>query len=310
MRHVMLMLLFALVVFTWGTTWMAMKIAVTTIPPIFATGLRFFSAAPILLLLAWQTKTPILFPPGQRGFQLIVCLAYFSLPFTLMIYGEQFISPALASIIFANMPGAILLASICFLKEKISFSQVIGLVIAVVSLSVILHTESTAAKYTTWRGTFVLILAVIIHAIMYTQCKKRSCNVSVLTFNALPSLGAGIILLMSGWFIEHPNITTFSSVSVYAVLYLGLFAGICGILGYFKLQQIATAFQASTVFLIFPLLAISLENMTTGHAISQLSILLLIPLLLGIFVMLLPGNFMMFIRSRLTSTKPTHPNRS
>ncbi len=36
-------LLFVSVCLIWGTTWLAMEFAVQTIPPIFATGLRFFN---------------------------------------------------------------------------------------------------------------------------------------------------------------------------------------------------------------------------------------------------------------------------
>lgn len=46
MRKVSISILFMLVSLTWGTTWLAMRIAVETIPPVFATGMRFMFAAP------------------------------------------------------------------------------------------------------------------------------------------------------------------------------------------------------------------------------------------------------------------------
>ncbi|STB73313.1 EamA family transporter [Citrobacter koseri] len=60
--------LFLTVTLTWGTTWMAMKIALISFPPIFATGLRFLLAAPALALLAKATKVPLLFPQGNAHF--------------------------------------------------------------------------------------------------------------------------------------------------------------------------------------------------------------------------------------------------
>lgn len=45
MRKVSISILFMLVSLTWGTTWLAMRIAVETIPPVFATGMRFMFAA-------------------------------------------------------------------------------------------------------------------------------------------------------------------------------------------------------------------------------------------------------------------------
>ncbi|WP_016589435.1 DMT family transporter, partial [Yersinia pestis] len=111
MRNIIISMLFILVSLTWGTTWLAMRIAVETIPPIFATGMRFIFASPFLICIALLTKTPLLFPTGQRFFQFIICIFYFSIPFTLMIYGETYVSSGLASIIFSNMPVAVLIAS-------------------------------------------------------------------------------------------------------------------------------------------------------------------------------------------------------
>ena len=282
-------LLFIIVSLTWGTTWLAMKIAGTTIPPLFATGLRFLCAAPLLLLALKYTGSPLLFPKGQRVFQAIIALFYFAIPFTLMIYGELWVSSGLASVIFAMMPVAVLCASILLLREKTNTVQLLGLTIALVALVTVLLHESQGAASGQLLGIVMLIAAVVIHAIMYALCKKRCCDVSVLTFNALPCLMAGIVLTLVGEFIEQPVIAQFSSHSLLAVVYLGAFAGVFGILCYFLLQKRATAFQASIVFLIFPIIALSLENILYGRSLSFASLCLMGPLALGIFLTLF-GN--------------------
>lgn len=293
MRRVTILVLFVLVALTWGTTWLAMRIAVETIPPIFATGMRFMFAAPFLISIAYLRKTPILFPPGQRLFQLGITVFYFTIPFALMIYGETYVSSGLASIIFANMPLAVLIASVLLLNIKTNIVQVTGLTMAIVALTGILYEETKANinAGSHWQGIIALILAVIIHAIVYTQCKKRCCDVSVITFNALPCFLAALILFTLGWFFESPQISNFSECSVLATIYLGAFAGVFGILCYFGLQQKASAFQASLVFLIFPLIAVSLESYIYGYAISTHSMLLVIPLASGIFIALASKTF-------------------
>ena len=282
-------LLFIIVSLTWGTTWLAMKIAGTTIPPLFATGLRFLCAAPLLLLALKYTGSPLLFPKGQRVFQAIIALFYFAIPFTLMIYGELWVSSGLASVIFAMMPVAVLCASILLLREKTNSVQLLGLTIALVALVTVLLHESQGAASGQLLGIVMLIAAVVIHAIMYALCKKRCCDVSVLTFNTLPCLMAGIVLTLVGGFIEQPVIAQFSSHSLLAVVYLGAFAGVFGILCYFLLQKRATAFQASIVFLIFPIIALNLENILYGRSLSFASLCLMGPLALGIFLTLF-GN--------------------
>ncbi|CNB55820.1 DMT family transporter [Yersinia similis] len=291
MRNVIISMLFILVSLTWGTTWLAMRIAVETIPPIFATGMRFIFASPFLICIALLTKTPLLFPSGQRLFQFIICIFYFSIPFTLMIYGETYVSSGLASIIFSNMPVAVLIASIFILNEKTNLMQITGLTISIVSLASILLEESKSNMGSHWQGILALSSAVIIHAVIYAQCKKRCCAVSVITFNALPCFLAGLILAFTGYFFEKPQIANFSINSILSTCYLGVFAGVFGILCYFLLQKKANAFQASLVFLIFPLIAVSLESYIYGYAISFYSMLLIIPLAVGILIILISQNY-------------------
>lgn len=209
MRRITIFILFLLVAVTWGTTWLAMKIALETIPPVFATGMRFLFSAPLLIIIAWVKKIPILFPVGQRLFQLAISMFYFAIPFSLMIYGEVYVNPGLAAIIFANMPVAILIASFLFLNEKTNSIQITGLIIALASLSFILITEARERTESQWTGVIALSSAVIIHAIVYTQCKKRCCKVSVISFNALPCFIAGVILSLVGSIFERVMLPTY-----------------------------------------------------------------------------------------------------
>lgn len=286
MRRVTISVLFLMVALTWGTTWLAMRIAAETIPPVFATGMRFLFAAPFLISIAWIRKTPLLFPPGQYLFQFVISVFYFAIPFSLMIYGETYVSSGLASVIFANMPVAVLVASVIFLNEKTNPLQIAGLILAIVALAGILLEETKTGTENHWQGIAALVSAVILHAIIYTRCRKTGFTVSVITFNALPCFLAGVLLSVAGWLFEKPQVSSFSLHSILATLYLGGFAGVFGILCYFALQQKATAFQASLVFLVFPLIAVTLENYLYGDAISAQSMLFIIPLVAGIFITL------------------------
>lgn len=118
MNNIIILLLFSLVSITWSTTWIAMKIAVETIPPLFATGIRFLMASPLLIILSYITKSPLVFPHGQRNFQIIISFFYFLIPFTLMLYAGKYVNSFITSIIFSNMPVIILIISSFFLKKK------------------------------------------------------------------------------------------------------------------------------------------------------------------------------------------------
>lgn len=141
MQRVIVILLFVVVTLTWGTTWLAMKVAGESIPPLFATGLRFIFVSPFLFLLLVMFKKAILFPQGQRFLQLIICLFYFAIPFSLMIYGELYVSASLAAIIFSVILVAVLAASMFLLKEAVNLYQIVGLIVTLMALTLILINE-------------------------------------------------------------------------------------------------------------------------------------------------------------------------
>ncbi|MEZ8252172.1 DMT family transporter [Vibrio splendidus] len=277
-------LLFVSVCLIWGTTWFAMEVALHSIPPIFATALRFLLAAPLLAVLAKVFNQPLLFPKGKRQWLLIVALMYFAIPFTLMIYGEQYISSGLASIIFANMPVAVMLMSGLFLGLRLAKHQIFGLVTAVVSLCLILGNEMQMGGDDYLIGTVCLGLAVAIHAVMYVLVQKHCKGIEVLTYNAVPSLIASLFLFAVSTMGESVNVESFTWDSISAVVYLGFVASVGGIVAYFKLGQVSTPFQASICFLIFPVVALLISCYINGEVLSEQSLLMMLPLLCGILL--------------------------
>ncbi|BBI01232.1 putative transporter [Buchnera aphidicola (Nipponaphis monzeni)] len=291
MRILKLILLFIIVSITWGTTWIAMKIIVETIPPLFATGMRFLLISPLLLIISYLNEVPLLFPLGKKKLQMLITIFYFFIPFTLMLYAGTYINSILSSMMFSIMPIVILIASWFFLKEKIFLIQILGITLAIVSLITLLIIKCDFNNYYELKGIFSIILAILSHAFIYIQCKIKCCNISVFTFNTLPSLVSGIILLILSLIIEHPSYQTFSIKSMLALFYLSNFSGLFGILSFFYLQKKVKSFISSIVFLIFPLISITLEKYIYKYNISKNEILIIIFLIIGTLLTLAPKIF-------------------
>lgn len=281
-------LLFVTVCFIWGTTWLAMELAVATIPPITATGIRFAVAAPLIILLARMKGVTIWFPKDKCLEFILISLFYFAIPFTLMIFGEQYISSGLASIIFANMPVAVLIFSVLLQRHKVAMYQLAGLVIALVSLVTIIGNQMSVNSNGSLMGVVAMVVAVLMHALIYTNVQTRCQGIHVLTYNALPCLVAAVLLTITGYFMETPDISSFSALSLSAVIYLGSVAGIGGIMAYFQLNKLASPFQASICFLIFPVIALCLDSLLNGRMLSNESLFLTLFLMLGVFLTKLP----------------------
>src|SRR3954462_3482947 len=91
--------LYVTVVAIWGTTWIAMRAAVETVPAITASGLRFAIAFPLLaLIVARKPGIPLRYPPGSAKLFALVTIGYFSLPFVLMNVGSAGVPSGLAAV--------------------------------------------------------------------------------------------------------------------------------------------------------------------------------------------------------------------
>jgi putative membrane protein PagO len=259
--------MFLIVCLSWGTTWLGIKIAVESVPPLTSAGLRFLIAFPLFLCFAMVRREPILFPRESRWFFVFVTLSYFSVPYYLLNYGEMHVSSGLTALLFSCMPVFILIFSALFLRERIYFSQVVGIGIGFGSLYMIIR---------------------IMHALCYVITKQKGSAISVITYNTLPIGIAGLMLFVAGLWFETPTFENITLRSWSALFYLGLVASVGGFIVYFMLLKRLSPIILSFVFIIFPVFAVIIGAWYEGVAISRDLMLYSAILLAGFAITKLP----------------------
>lgn len=280
--------LFIVVCFTWGTTWIGIKTAIETVPPILASGLRFLIAFPILLLVARIQGEPLLFPRSQRGLFFLIVACYFCIPYLLINVGEQSISSGLAAMLFSSMPVFILIFSAIVLGQPIRMVQMAGIILGFFALFQILREQGATFAYSSLMGALAILAAAIMHALCYVTTKRWGAAISVTTFNTLPCGIAGLILTILGVAIERPDVAAFSSQSIGALIYLGVIATSGGFLAYFYLLKQLNPVVLSFVFLIFPVVAVAVSSVVEGRPLAGLTAVYFVLLLAGFALTKLP----------------------
>lgn len=272
-------LLFLIVCLSWGTTWLGIKIAVESAPPLTAAGLRFLIAFPLFVSFALVRREPIRFPRNQSGFFIFVALFYFGIPYYLLNYGELYVSSGLTALLFSTMPIFILIFSAAFLSERIFISQIFGIAVGFGSLIMIIRSQGLHLDYGELLGVVAILVAAIMHALCYVITKQRGGALSVITFNTLPIGIAGAGLFLTGLALEHPDLAQITSRAWGALLYLGLAASVGGFIVYFFLLKRLSPVILSFVFIIFPVFAVLIgawyENVPVSHELIAYSVLLL-----------------------------------
>ena len=280
--------LFLIVCLSWGTTWLGIKIAVESVPPLTAAGLRFLIAFPLFLSFARIRREPLLFPKKSRWFFVFVTLSYFSLPYYLLNYGEMHVSSGLTALLFSCMPVFILIFSALFLREKIYPSQVLGIAIGFGSLFMIIRGQGLHLDHAELLGVLAILGAAVMHALCYVVTKKHGSAISVITYNTLPIGIAGLMLFVAGLQFETPVFADISLRSWSALLYLGLVASVGGFIVYFLLLKRLSPIILSFVFIIFPVFAVIIGAWYEGHSISRELMLYSAILLTGFAITKMP----------------------
>lgn len=280
--------LFLIVCVSWGTTWLGIKIAVESVPPLTAAGLRFLIAFPLFLGFALLRREPLRFPRQSRWFFVFVTLSYFSVPYYLLNYGEMHVSSGLTALLFSCMPVFILMFSAIFLREKIYASQVLGIAIGFASLFMIIRSQGLHLDHAELFGVLAILAAAILHALCYVVTKKHGSAISVITYNTLPIGIAGLMLASAGLVAEAPAFGAISLRSWGALFYLGLVASVGGFIVYFMLLKRLSPIILSFVFIIFPVFAVIIGAWYEGQTISSELMIYSAVLLSGFAITKLP----------------------
>ena len=82
----------------WGSTWMAIKIGLRDLPPLFFAGTRMMLAAAVLFPFALRAGLTLTQPLAVIG------VLQIGIPYALMFAAQQWLPSALAAVLFATFP--------------------------------------------------------------------------------------------------------------------------------------------------------------------------------------------------------------
>ena len=193
MPRTLLWTLYALLVVIWSSTWVAIKIGLEDVSPLFGAGLRFSIAGAGLLLVAAATNRPL---KSDARLVTVLALAPFATAYGLIYWGEQYVPSGLAAVLFGVLPlYSALLASVALTGEPLRPRLVAGIAVALAGLSVA-FSESLALGDSRWAlvGAIACAAAPFASAIGNVSIKRRGGPLDPVVLNGWAMLGAGLLL--------------------------------------------------------------------------------------------------------------------
>jgi drug/metabolite transporter (DMT)-like permease len=273
---ILLIAAFAAVYIFWGSTYLAIKYAIETMPPFLMAGARFVFAGSILMIWArfskdyerpkaahWKTSFivgTLLLLGGNGG----------------VVFAEHHISSSLAALLVATEPFWIVLLSWLWLKgARPNLKAVLG--IAVGFFGVWLLINGQAPNAATSSGSMQLISAIIIIVAAFSWATgsiyglRSPVPKSSLQTAGMQMLSGGLVLLVVSliageW--SSFSIAQVSSNSWFGLIYLIIFGSLIGYTAYSWLLKNAQPAMVATYAYVNPVIAVFLGWLIAGESFT------------------------------------------
>lgn len=276
----------AAVCLIWGTTYLALRIAVLHFPPFLFTAIRQTTAG--LLLLAFMFTVGKAAWPSREHFirQAIGGFFMLTLGNGLVAYAEMEIPSGVAAIICSLMPVMVIVINLLISKEeKPNIPIIIGLVLGLVGIVMIFGEHVAEFSNTQYIiGIILTFGAVLAWAGGSIWIKKRNTDSN-------PFVNAGIQMLFGGiWcfplslmFDDLSNVT-WTSEAVWSLIYLIIFGSLIAYASYsYALRKLPMTIVSMYAY-INPLVAVLLGWIVLNEKLNAQIIIAFLLTVAGIYI--------------------------
>src|SRR5579863_3266153 len=283
----MVILAFGLVYLFWGSTYLAIDIAVQTIPPGLMCGLRFSVAGVVMLAVCAATGRKILYSARQIALASIVGLLLLMGGNLTLSYAELAVSSGLAALIIAITPlWFLVLDSLLLGDHHISRRGKAGLALGIVGLFVLVWPQLRAGSlgHRELIASISLIGGSFSWALGSVLSKRWQSGMDVFSSTGWQVLAAGVANFLFALVAGDFSRAVWTSRGVGAVMYLVVCGSWIGYTAYIWLLEHVPTSKVSTYAYVNPVVAVFLgwlilhervdRFILAGSAIVVLSVIL------------------------------------
>lgn len=262
---------FAAVYVLWGSTYLAIRFGVETIPPFLMAGTRHLTAGVLLYLWTRLRREP---RPDRRHWLTATFVGGLMLlgGNGLVTWAEMRVPSGLAALIVASVPLWMALFDGIHKRLRPRLPVIAGLVLGLAGLLVLVAPGDFAGKgRVDLLGAGALLLAALSWTIGSLYSRHARLPKSVLTATAMEMIGGGVLLWLAGLAGGEGSRLDLSAVSARSLLSLGyliVFGSLIGFSAYVWLLHATTPARVSTYAYVNPVVALLLGWAFAGEALT------------------------------------------
>jgi len=262
--------LLLLLCFVWSLSFLLAEILLESVRPFTIVFNRVFFASIVMVILIKLLGKR--FPASRKNIFLLFLLGLTNnaIPFSAIVYGQQFITGGLASIINTNTAFfTLILSSMMFVDERLTMIRLLGIILGITGVIIAIGPSELLSLSVDNLGQQCIILATLCYAISTTMARKFIKGVDPLVSVTVMLLSSAfwmgiIVLYMEGLPLFTPSTVNIISIGLLAVLSTSL-----AYILYFMLLERAGAGTTTLVTVLIPPFAMIMDAIILKEAITS-----------------------------------------
>lgn len=296
----------AVVCILWGTTYLAMKIGVNTIPPFLFCAIRQLAAGILLWLSFPFLKKKITLSFSDVVKQIIPGILMFVLGNAIIGWAEKYIPSGLAALIVSAMPLYITFINFLLGKGQDVNKQILtGLLFGCLGIVLIFKDNlSDLANTNYFWGIIASFAASLCWAVGTVYMKVTTFRTDSTVNSAIQFTSAGVVLLICSPFLDdYSQLNAATTESMLALGYLVFFGSIIPYICYLYAIKHLQVGLVSVYAYINPFIAILLGMLVLDEKVTWTTALAFLTTAAGVYF-INRGHTVNNLKGKLEATKP------
>ena len=288
-QQLMLWLVIITLSLTVGSSFIAIKIVLDSIPPLFAFSIRFMITGGVLILVSYifDRKSQEIKKIKLWRNALIISAFLILGGHGLIAYGAQYLSAGIASLLNSTIPLWVVLFMFLIYRNKITNLTKIGLTLGFSGMIILVGPSIGGDQWLSLVGITSLLISSLLWALGSIFSSKVSLPQNFL-------LSAGMITLIGGLLLMIPSILTgelnllpsYSDIDfnllMISYLFLIFIGTVIPLAEFYWLLKVSTVAIANTFAYMAPIVAVFLGWAILSESITYLTIIATIVILIGV----------------------------
>ena len=269
-----IIILYTIISFCWGITWLFLKINVTHMPILWGLSFRFIIAGTIFWLIYFLQKNRVKLTSQTRSIYIVYTLFNYTLCYYLTYWGAQYIYSNLGSILYSLSPITIAIMAHFFIPDdKLNRKKILSMLIGFIGTILLLYNGNSFGGEKAFIGISAILLAIIIGCWPTIYIKKQGIKVDSIHLNAVGLSISGLIILIMAILFENGSILEINPTNLFSLLFLAIPGTVVTWGIYIWLLNHLPASQLSYVAFFPPIIAIISGWLFLNEALSLISLL-------------------------------------